>query len=645
MKRNIFTIIFILFFTVNIFSQTENMNHRRFETLTLSLKDHYELHGLKIQNLSFYSYDSLSISWIQIPFQIDQKDSNNKYIFILAPDSINERSELSLLLRDFGDKAPIDSWVAGTDSSWRQELVSSDTADATGTKKAWTYLYYSEIPNQFQPEDYVDATEDMLHINSLYYQSEISKYGVPHMFAVTEANGGINKDFLDVIKFRVRAKHNIPFVDQNIVISEADFTRKNTEVINGPVRVILKSLIEVNKEVAGQKFRDTFDLLMKFNPYNISMRGDIDISQIDTGIPGVSVEIKSIRVSMDLKDFLPLEPERNGLVFYNKYNRYEPEDMGNRNLIDGAGGSNLLSRRLDLGLDWFIITGQNVGSICQLTTVPYLQNVNPLVYFWDNAGSQNTSFDNTGDAIGDRRSYGDSGQLYSGDNIKGSFKLISETFLLPSKITHFVGDTLSFNAQNPVQTIFISEIFLPVELASLKATALANSVEITWVTASEQNNYGFDIERRSNYSEFVKVGFVEGNGTVSKPNTYSFIDRTITQGVYYYRLRQIDFDGQIEYSASVKIIVGLPKEFALHQNYPNPFNPETTIEYFLPSDGIVNLAIYNISGAVQVELVNGSKKAGKYTRTIDASLWPSGLYIVRLSLDGKTLTKKINLIK
>jgi hypothetical protein len=90
---------------------------------------------------------------------------------------------------------------------------------------------------------------------------------------------------------------------------------------------------------------------------------------------------------------------------------------------------------------------------------------------------------------------------------------------------------------------------VPVELIMFTASVVNNSVNLKWETATEVNNYGFDVERRADKNNWEKIGFVQGHGTTNFPMSYSFFDNDITlAGTYYYRLKQIDIDGTYEYS-------------------------------------------------------------------------------------------------
>lgn len=89
----------------------------------------------------------------------------------------------------------------------------------------------------------------------------------------------------------------------------------------------------------------------------------------------------------------------------------------------------------------------------------------------------------------------------------------------------------------------------------------------------------------------------------------------------------------------------VPNSFSLLQNYPNPFNPETNIKFTLPKDGNVTLKVFDVSGRVVAEIVNGNLNAGMYSVSFNASKLSSGVYFYRISADGFTDTKKMILVK
>ena len=175
---------------------------------------------------------------------------------------------------------------------------------------------------------------------------------------------------------------------------------------------------------------------------------------------------------------------------------------------------------------------------------------------------------------------------------------------------------------------------IPVELASLSASVIGTNVNLSWVTATELNNQGFDVERSTDQTNWEKIGFVEGNGTTTQMNYYSFIDKSLGTGTYYYHLKQLDFDGSFQYSDPVEAVVSVPQEFELEQNYPNPFNPSTRIKFGLAVESKVTLKVFNILGQEVTTLFNGNLAAGEHEVNFDASNLNSGVYLYQINAEG-----------
>ncbi len=190
---------------------------------------------------------------------------------------------------------------------------------------------------------------------------------------------------------------------------------------------------------------------------------------------------------------------------------------------------------------------------------------------------------------------------------------------------------------------------LPVELTSFTATTTKSSATLAWQTATEVNNYGFDVERRTVgetvSGKWEKVGFVAGNGTSNSAHSYSYTDNAITAGTYVYRLKQIDNGGAYKYSNEAQVTIATPKSFALNQNYPNPFNPTTTISYDVPQQSNVKIAVYDIMGRELATLVNETKDVGSYQTVWNANKIASGVYFYRISAGAYTSVKKLVLLK
>ena len=199
---------------------------------------------------------------------------------------------------------------------------------------------------------------------------------------------------------------------------------------------------------------------------------------------------------------------------------------------------------------------------------------------------------------------------------------------------------------------------LPVELTTFSVTNKKGSaVDLKWETATEVNNYGFEVERsvikksdklnsiESADRSWEKIGFIEGHGNSNSPKKYSFVDKNLVGGSHFvYRLKQVDVDGSFEYSEAIEIEV-LPVKYQLDQNYPNPFNPTTTIKFSLPQAGKVRLDVYNLLGELITTLVNKNFEAGFQSVQFNASNLASGIYIYRLSSNSFSQVRKMMLLK
>lgn len=185
---------------------------------------------------------------------------------------------------------------------------------------------------------------------------------------------------------------------------------------------------------------------------------------------------------------------------------------------------------------------------------------------------------------------------------------------------------------------------LPVELSAFTASAINQDVTLSWSTSSEINNFGFEIQRKSG-DWFTTVGFVEGNGSTTLTNNYTYLDENLQIGTYVYRLKQVDFSGDFSYSDEVTVDITTISQFVLNQNYPNPFNPSTTIEFNLPATEFVTLKVYNSLGEVIADLINETKSAGVYNVEFDATNHSSGVYFAHITAGNFSKTIKMNLLR
>jgi len=221
-----------------------------------------------------------------------------------------------------------------------------------------------------------------------------------------------------------------------------------------------------------------------------------------------------------------------------------------------------------------------------------------------------------------------------------------------SAVSQGIADALHYASDHlPVYALFrFTPTEMPVRLVSFVTSINKNKVELKWSTASEVQNYGFEIEKSKDskierFKEWKKIGFVKGAGNSNSPKEYSFVDQTTLYGNYSYRLKQIDLDGSFEYSDAVTVTVGSRPQVYDVKNFPNPFNPITTIRFELPKASKVKLSVYDITGQLIATLVDEYLEEGIYQEAFDARDLPSGVYFSILQTEGIKVTRKILLIK
>lgn len=196
-----------------------------------------------------------------------------------------------------------------------------------------------------------------------------------------------------------------------------------------------------------------------------------------------------------------------------------------------------------------------------------------------------------------------------------------------------------------LMTVKYIEPPFPVELTSFTGRVTNEFVQLNWETETEINNYGFNIERKSETSEWTNIGFVLGNGNSNSTKKYNYNDtEPIGGSKFLYRLKQIDNDGKFEYSDVIEVEV-IPTRFELSQNYPNPFNPSTTLMFSLPKQTQLKISIYNMLGELVETVAEGQYEAGYFKTNLILSNLASGIYFYRLESKDFTQTRKFVLIK
>lgn len=186
---------------------------------------------------------------------------------------------------------------------------------------------------------------------------------------------------------------------------------------------------------------------------------------------------------------------------------------------------------------------------------------------------------------------------------------------------------------------------LPITLVDFTANRQgSNDVLVKWSTSMESNNKGFEVQRSTDAAEWTVIGFVAGAGNSQTLNNYQLLDPGLDPGTYYYRLRQIDFDGKFELSKVAQVTIpGLALE--LMQNYPNPLTSgNTTIQYSIPKSCQAQIILYDQMGRPIQTLVDEMKAPGTYQVTVNKNGLGSGMYYYRLNALGKSIVKKMTVL-
>ncbi len=184
---------------------------------------------------------------------------------------------------------------------------------------------------------------------------------------------------------------------------------------------------------------------------------------------------------------------------------------------------------------------------------------------------------------------------------------------------------------------------LPVEFVNIDAEAMDKVIQLSWQTVSEVDNYGFEVERSENGQAFRKISWIDGNGTTSETQSYALVDQDVkSDQVYYYRLKQLDFDGTFTYSEVVSATM-IDGDMAYVGNIsPNPASStqRTYMEVRLAEAQEAKLNIYNMSGQMMQEWMASLEKGNNYVYLRTGSL-VAGTYFVKTSVGNTVEYRKL----
>jgi hypothetical protein len=266
--------------------------------------------------------------------------------------------------------------------------------------------------------------------------------------------------------------------------------------------------------------------------YNINLSLPLQYYRNSVESGGISGSLKASDHVNLIRQSFDLNSNALGMKLYDPYNR-------NGILIDGIGGSEGVNDTLynPPKINWWLITGAQ-GTYAVVFKMPEIGSTRTLYYKDDKTVL--TDDDDTGDMM----SWGDTGIKITGTDMTGNISFAYKAYYLGSNKPASLGDSLAANYQSPLQITYKANSWVPVELTFFNATNSDGKVFLEWMTATESNNFGFEIQRKNLLNaNWQKIATIKGEGTTTNPNKYFYTDDEVAVGTYYYRLKQIDFDG------------------------------------------------------------------------------------------------------
>jgi Secretion system C-terminal sorting domain len=185
---------------------------------------------------------------------------------------------------------------------------------------------------------------------------------------------------------------------------------------------------------------------------------------------------------------------------------------------------------------------------------------------------------------------------------------------------------------------------LPLTFINFDGVLKNNEAELTWATANEINNQGFDVERSRDGKNFIAIGFIKSKGNTAAETDYDFTDAAVQEGINYYRLKQTGDDGNFNYSSIIKIAYTNGNANAI-TIAPNPFSNSTTISFTLSQSQKVAIQIYDLDGKLIKTLTNEQMQAGAHQLKWQATGVAKGIYYLKFNAGNYAETKKISVIK
>jgi Secretion system C-terminal sorting domain len=184
---------------------------------------------------------------------------------------------------------------------------------------------------------------------------------------------------------------------------------------------------------------------------------------------------------------------------------------------------------------------------------------------------------------------------------------------------------------------------LPIELVYFDGYAQGSKNRLVWKTASEINSNYFEIEKSLDANNFTTIGRVQAAGNSISLKDYSFDEHNPYQGVTYYRLKQIDYNGQYEYSGIIAIDRNSPL-ITMSKVRPNPTNNDANVDFYTHTKSNIRMQLFDFSGR-QISEQSITAEAGMNSLTVPTKDLPAGLYTVRIISDLNGWSEAVKVIK
>lgn len=189
---------------------------------------------------------------------------------------------------------------------------------------------------------------------------------------------------------------------------------------------------------------------------------------------------------------------------------------------------------------------------------------------------------------------------------------------------------------------------VPVELTSFAARRDGDGALLSWKTASEQNNAGFEVQRlvgEPGSGLFEPLGFVDGAGTTSRPHTYRFRADDLRAGTHRFRLKQVDTDGSVEYSETIPLEVTISETYRLSAPSPNPATDGTQIGLAVEQAQDVRVGVYDLMGREVAVPFHRTLPAHSERSIRVGTELPPGTYFIRVEGERFSATERLTVVK